>query len=143
MTDLAGRGNFAGVAIDYRGLPADYRESFTKFVQQLAQSVHAQNKLLVVALPAPAIDANGAPDTAGYDWVEIGAAADVVQSDFGKDHQLPEGNVARALIDWAPTQVNRYKFQPIVSLASLDTVEWAARRPKSPLRMPSVRSASL
>ena len=127
LTELAGRGNFAGVAIDYRGLPADYRESFTKFVQQLAQSVHAENKLLVVALPAPAIDANGAPDTAGYDWVEIGAAADVVQSDFGKDPtSYLEGNVARALIDWAPTQVNRYKFQPIVSLASLDTVAGGA-----------------
>ena len=56
LTDLASRGNFAGVAIDYRGLPSDDRETFTKFVQQLAQSVHAKNKSLIVALPAPAID---------------------------------------------------------------------------------------
>jgi len=122
LSELAGRGNFAGVAIDYRGLPTDYRGDFTRFVQQLAKSVHAQNKLLAVVLPAPAIDANGAPDMAGYDWVAIGAVADMVQSDFGKNpNDYLEGNVARALIDWAPTQVNRYKFQPIVSLASLDT----------------------
>ena len=122
LTDLAMRGNFAGVAIDYRGLPTDYRGDFTRFVQALATSVHAQNRLLAVVLPAPAIDANGAPDTAGYDWVAIGAVADMVQSDFGKNpNDYLEGNVARALIDWAPTQVNRYKFQPIVSLASLDT----------------------
>jgi hypothetical protein len=122
LTELAARGNFAGVAIDYRGLPTDYRGDYTRFVQQLAASVHAQNKVLAVVLPAPAIDANGAPDTAGYDWVAIGAVADVVQSDFGKNpNDYLEGNVARALIDWAPTQVNRYKFQPIVSLASLDT----------------------
>lgn len=122
LSELAARGSFAGVAIDYRGLPTDYRGDFTRFVQQLAQSVHAQDKLLAVVLPAPAIDANGAPDMAGYDWVAIGAVADVVQSDFGKNpNDYLEGNVARALIDWAPTQVNRYKFQPIVSLASLDT----------------------
>ncbi|MBI5564871.1 MAG: hypothetical protein HY870_08250 [Chloroflexi bacterium] len=122
LSELAARGNFAGVAIDYRGLPTDYRGDFTRFVQQLATSVHAQNRLLAVVLPAPAIDANGAPDMAGYDWVAIGAVADMVQSDFGKNpNDYLEGNVARALIDWAPTQVNRYKFQPIVSLASLDT----------------------
>jgi hypothetical protein len=122
LTELASRSNFAGVAIDYRGLPTDYRGDFTRFVQELAQSIHAQNKLLAVVLPAPTLDANGAPDTAGYDWPAIGAAADVVQADFGKDpNDYLEGNVARAFIDWAPTQVNRYKFQPIVSLASLDT----------------------
>lgn len=122
LTDLANRGNFAGVAIDYRGLPTDYRGDFTRFVQELARNIHAQNKLLAVVLPVPAIDANGAPDTAGYDWAAIGAAADMIQSDFGKDpNDYLEGNIARALIDWAPTQVNRYKFQPIVSLASLDT----------------------
>ena len=124
LTDLANRGTLrvAGVAIDYRGLPTDYRGEFTRFVQQLAKSVHAQNKLLAVVLPAPTIDANGAPDTAGYDWVAIGAVADMIQSDFGKNpNDYLEGNVARALIDWAPTQVNRYKFQPIVSLASLNT----------------------
>lgn len=121
LTALAARSSFAGVAIDYRGLPADYRTDFTRFVQQLAESVHAKNKQLAVVLPAPTIDANGAPDTAGYDWVAIGAAADIVQSDFGKDpaNYLP-GQIAQALAEWAPTQVSRYKFQPYVSIASLN-----------------------
>lgn len=124
LTELAGRSNFAGVAIDYRGLPVDYRTDFTRFVQQLADKVDAENKLLVVVLPAPTIDANGAPDTAGYDWVAIGAAADIVLADFGKDPaNYLEGRVAGALMDWAPTQVNRYKFQPLVSIASLDTLQ--------------------
>ncbi len=124
LTELAGRASFAGVAIDYRGLPVDYRADFTKLVKQLADSIHAKNKLLVVVLPAPAIDANGAPDTAAYDWLAIGSMADVVQSDLGKDPaDYLDGHVANALINWAPTQVNRYKFQPIVSLASLDTLK--------------------
>lgn len=127
LTNLAARSSFAGVAIDYRGLPVEYRADFTRFVQQLAQSVHAQNKKLAVVLPAPAIDANGAPDTAGYDWVAIGAAADIVQSDFGKDpaNYLP-GQIAQALAEWAPTQVSRYKFQPYVSIASLNAQAGAA-----------------
>jgi hypothetical protein len=123
LIELAGRSSFAGLGIDYRDLPQEQRANFTHFVQQLAQAVHDQDKLLTVVLPAPAIDATGAPDTAGYDWLALGAAADVVQSDFGKDPgSYLAGNVAYALVNWAPTQVNRYKFQPIISLASLDTV---------------------
>ena len=75
-----------------------------------------------MVLPAPAIDQNGAPDTAGYDWVAIGHAADIVQADFGQDPaNYLTGKAGYALIDWAPTQIDRYKFQPIYSVASLAT----------------------
>ncbi|HEY4721909.1 MAG TPA: NBR1-Ig-like domain-containing protein, partial [Anaerolineae bacterium] len=79
--------------------------------------------LLAVVLPAPTIDPNGAPDTAGYDWQAIGLAADIVQADFGQDPSsyLSDG-VAFALLNWAPTQVSRNKFQPILSVSSLDTL---------------------
>ena len=73
-------------------------------------------------LPSPAIDANGAPDTAGYDWVAIGQVADIVQADFGQDPaNYLDGKAGYALVDWAPTQINRYKFQPIFSAASIKT----------------------
>ena len=123
LTELAGRSNFAGVAISYRGLTTDDKTTFTKFIQKLAISVQVQNKLLAVVLPAPTIDANGAPDTAGYDWQAIGLSADIVQSDFGQDPSsyLSDG-VAFALLNWAPTQVSRNKFQPILSVSSLDTL---------------------
>jgi hypothetical protein len=120
LSELAARKNFAGLAIDYRGLPAEDRAAFTQFIKQLAARVHAENKMLAVALPAPAIDQNGAPDTAGYDWVAIGNAADIVQADFGQDPaNYLSGKAGYALVDWAPTQVDRYKFQPIYSVASL------------------------
>ena len=123
LTDLAGRSNFAGVTISYRGLTTDDKIAFAKFIQKLAVSVQAQNKLLAVVLPAPTIDSNGAPNTAGYDWQAIGLAADIVQSDFGQDPSsyLSDG-VAFALLNWAPTQVSRNKFQPILSVSSLDTL---------------------
>lgn len=122
LSELAGRSNFAGLAIDYRGLPTEDRTAFTKFITQLAARLHDQKKLLAVILPTPAIDANGAPDTAGYDWVTIGQAADVVQADFGQDPaNYLSGKAGYALVDWAPTQINRYKFQPIFSVASIRT----------------------
>ena len=122
LTNLAGRSTFSGVAIDYRGLTSTDRAAFTSFIRQLATVLQAENKLLAVVLPAPSIDANGAPDTTGYDWPAIGAAADIVQSDLGQDPaSYLSGGVAYALLDWAPTQINRYKFEPILSVASLDT----------------------
>jgi hypothetical protein len=122
LSDLAGRSNFAGLALDYRGLPAEDRAAFAKFVTQLAARLHDQKKLLAVVLPSPAIDANGAPDTAGYDWATIGQVADIVQADFGQDPaNYLNGKAGYALVDWAPTQINRYKFQPIFSVASIKT----------------------
>src|SRR5512139_1950741 len=122
LSDLAARKNFAGLAIDYRGLLAEDRAAFTSFIKQLAARLHAQNKVLAVVLPAPAIDQNGAPDTAGYDWIAIGSAADIVQADFGQDPaNYLKGKAGYALIDWVPSQIDRYKFQPIYSVASLAT----------------------
>ena len=122
LSDLAGRSNFAGLALDYRGLPVEDRVAFTKFVTQLAARLDDQKKMLAVVLPSPAIDANGAPDTAGYDWVAIGQVADIVQADFGQDPaNYLDGKAGYALVDWAPTQINRYKFQPIFSVASIKT----------------------
>ena len=122
LSGLAARKNFAGLAIDYRGLPAEDRAAFTQFVKQLAARLHADNKVLAVVLPAPSIDVNGAPDTAGYDWVAIGNAVDIVQADFGQDPaNYLTGKAGYALVDWAPTQIDRYKFQPIYSVASLAT----------------------
>jgi hypothetical protein len=122
LSELAARKGFAGLAVDYRGLPTEDRAAYTKLIKQLADRLHAENKTLAVILPAPAIDQNGAPDTAGYDWVAIGAAADIVQADFGQDPaNYLSGKTGYALVDWTPTQIDRYKFQPIYSVGSLAT----------------------
>ena len=122
LAELAARKSYAGLAVDYRGLPAEDRAAFTVLIEQLAERLHAENKLLAVVLPAPAIDQNGAPDTAGYDWVAIGNAVDIVQADFGQDPaNYLNGKTGYALVDWAPTQIDRYKFEPIYSVASLAT----------------------
>ncbi len=70
----------AGIDIDYRDLPADpaTRTSFGLFIAELGQALRAQNKQLMVTLPAP-IRTQERIDEGAYDWAEIGRAADLVQ----------------------------------------------------------------
>ena len=45
-----------------------------------------------------------------------------MQADFGQDPaNYLSGKAGYALVDWAPTQIDRYKFQPIFSVASINT----------------------
>ncbi len=105
-------GDYSGVTLDYQGLDAGDREAYAAFVADAASALHVQGKRLSVALPLPAFSADGQADTAGYDWLRIGLVADTVQSPMSDP----------ALVEWATSQVNRYKFQPILSAASVDAV---------------------
>lgn len=75
---LVADGQMQGVDIAYLDLPADQRTSFALFIAELAQRLHAQNKKLTVTLPAPIKTADRIDDQ-GYDWAEIGKAADLVE----------------------------------------------------------------
>lgn len=112
LVGLATDGNFAGVVLDYQGLDANDLDAYAAFVSDLADALHTQGKRLSVVLPPPSVTTSGATDTAGYDWHRIGLAADSVQSPIRDD----------ALITWAASQVSRYKLQPILSAASLETI---------------------
>lgn len=68
----------AGIDITYLDLPASDRSSFALFIQELGQALHGAGKQLTVTLPAPLKDQDRIDDR-GYDWAEIGKAADVVQ----------------------------------------------------------------
>ena len=112
LVDLASDGRFAGVTLDYQGLTDSDLDLYTAFVSDLSEALHGQGKRLIVVLPAPSITTGGATDTAGYDWRRIGLAADAVQSPISNP----------AMIEWATSQVNRYKLQPILSAASAEMV---------------------
>lgn len=73
LSDVASFNEFAGLFIDYRGLPLDLRAAFAGFVRALADEFSAQGLRLGVVIPASG-DASAA-----YDWAAIGAAADYVQ----------------------------------------------------------------
>ncbi len=73
LSDVASFNEFAGLFIDYRGLPLDLRAAFAGFVRALADAFSAQGLRLGVVIPASG-DASAA-----YDWAAVGAAADYVQ----------------------------------------------------------------
>lgn len=118
LADFARSKPYAGIAIDYRGVPAALRARFTGFITALGAELHSARRTLTVVLPFP--DGQSAPyETGGYDWVAIGAAADVVQVTLPTHPRayMPDGSVRRAL-GWAIGLVSRAKLQPIISLIS-------------------------
>ncbi|MGD1995338.1 MAG: NBR1-Ig-like domain-containing protein [Anaerolineae bacterium] len=110
----------AGIALDYRAVDVDQRESFSQFVGALADKLHAQNLQLEVRVPAP-IERDGAWETGGYDWAALGAAADALLIPFPREPEAyAEGGEVQSLLDWAVGEVSRYKLRAVVSSLCTD-----------------------
>ncbi|HJW82724.1 MAG TPA: hypothetical protein VJ754_00320, partial [Anaerolineae bacterium] len=121
LVKLAMGTNFAGVAIDYRGLAAQWRDPYAALIEELAEALHASGRQLVVVVPEPLAAGVTSYDTQGYDWARIGRAADAVQVEMPIDvAAYHAGGQAVAFLKWAGTQVNRGQIQPILSAASLE-----------------------
>lgn len=78
IVDKVNASQLAGIDIAYLDLPASERTSFTLFVAELAQALHAQSKKLTLTLPPP-VKAQDRIDEGAYDWSELGQSADVLQ----------------------------------------------------------------
>jgi len=111
---------YAGVALDYRGVPPEQGEPFSAFVAALSEALHEQGVRLEVAVPAPTLSETGW-DSGGYDWAGLGAAADALLIPLPDDPAAyAEDGQAAALLRWAVGQVNRYKLRALVSSLSAD-----------------------
>lgn len=117
---VVGQG-YAGIDLDYRGVSADWRDTYSEFVGELADVLHAQGKMLSVAVDAPLPVGGGSWDTGGYDWRALGQAADIVRVPF-PGHPAPFGSAGQDIAPWALSQVSRYKLFPIFSTYSSDQV---------------------
>jgi len=69
---------YDGIDIDYEGFALNTREPFSQFVEELAEALHAEGKLLYVTVHPKTDDAGAWEATAAQDWTRISAAADVV-----------------------------------------------------------------
>lgn len=70
--------NIKGVDIAYLDLPVTARTSFTLFIGDLYNQLHAQNKQLTLTLPSP-IKAQNRVDEGAYDWTELAKTADLIK----------------------------------------------------------------
>lgn len=70
-----GKNPYSGVTIDFEGLRAGEKESFTLFMKELADQVHALGKQLYACV-SPVLPTGSYYD--GYDYGELGALADKI-----------------------------------------------------------------
>ncbi len=122
LVELATTEGYHGLDLDYRQVDPAVRGEFAAFVADLAHRLHAEGKLLTVAVSAPTPLPDGQWDTGGYDWVALGRAADRVKVPLPREANLALGGRADDLLAFAVGQVNRSKLQLSLSGASRDTV---------------------
>lgn len=121
ITTFALAGGYSGVVIDYRDIPAEQRDYFSRFITDLATSLDSNNLLLGVVVPSP--DQLGEIwDTAGYDWQVIGSASDYLKIEIPRDPDLFATNgYIDSMLMWAVGQVSRYKL--VIALSALSVRE--------------------
>ena len=76
LLELTERMDFDGISIDYELLEASQREDFTIFIRELADALHARNKLLGVAIHGRTSDAQRDNGAVAQDLEAIAKSAD-------------------------------------------------------------------
>lgn len=76
LVQLVEENGFDGLDVDYENLLAEDRESFTLFIEELAAALHANSRILSIAVHAKTSDAGTWGGPAAQDWARLGAAAD-------------------------------------------------------------------
>ena len=76
IVSLVERMAYDGVDLDYEALPAEARDGFSALIESLAQALHAQDKLLSVAVHAKTDDQGTWHGPRAQDWARLGAAVD-------------------------------------------------------------------
>jgi spore germination protein YaaH len=130
IVTLVNRENYAGIDIDYENLKATDRESFTIFVTRLGQALHAQHKILSVALFAKTTDAGDNQRNVAQNYPALGAAVDEVRLMAYDYHweSSPPGPVApiswvRAVLAYAKTQIPPHKIVLGIPVTGYDWVD--------------------
>jgi hypothetical protein len=128
IVQLCTEWGFGGIDIDYRGVGTEERESYSEFVEVLGEALHEEGLRLSVVVEAPTAR-DGGWETGGYDWGKLGAVADEVKVPFPEDAEAyVEGGQAQRLLEWATSQVDRYKLRMQVSSLSAERSEGGVRR---------------
>lgn len=106
--------SYAGVNLNYQGVGPDQKEAFTAFVQNLSAALEAQEKNLILTLPAPQnIGKVSALD--GYDWPALGNIADSIYLHLPLDpNGYEEGGTVDHLLTWATDKIDRRKLVALI-----------------------------
>lgn len=75
VTEVLSRG-YDGIDIDYENLYATDRDAFTTFIRELADALHAQDRLLTIAVHAKTAEPGNWQGSQAQDWVALGSIVD-------------------------------------------------------------------
>ena len=109
---LTNANGFDGLIIDYRGLPAEQRDNFSTFIEELGLRLEGNGRSLGVVVPS-AENVNGIWETGAYDWRTIGQAVDLFEIQLGLNPRLYTANdnqLVEAMLRWAVGEVDRTKI---------------------------------
>jgi len=121
LLSLAQTGGYPGLALDYRSVQLQDRDLFSQFVGELGSAFHEQDLWVAVVAGTPQLGADGTWNTGGYDWAALGTAVDQLRVVMPLTPAAYEpGGEAEQLVQWAVTQVARYKLMPVYSTLSTD-----------------------
>ncbi len=127
---LVQREGYAGIDIDYEDLRAADRDAFTAFVTRLGEALHAEDKILSVAVFGKTTDAGEDQRNVAQDYAAIGKAVDEVRLMAYDYHwsASPPGPVApitwvRQVLDYAKTQIPAKKIILGVPVSGFDWVD--------------------
>lgn len=122
LVNTAVAGDFAGINLDYQGVPEGQKDVFSSFVSSLADALHAQNLTLAVTLATPQ-ETGGQWSSAGQDWAAIGQAADITYVNMPLDPAAYGDNgTAMQMLNWATRLVDRNKLTMLVNAGAVDRV---------------------
>ena len=104
LIGLAAEHNFDGINIDYEALKRNQRENFTAFIEEFAQALHKEGKILGVAIHPKTSENNPAEDngSAAQDWKRLAQSADQLYLMTYSEHYLgsfPGPNASPAWVD--------------------------------------------
>jgi hypothetical protein len=106
--------SYAGVNLNYQGVETDQKEAFTTFVQNLADALSAQEKNLILTLPAPQ-NADGVSAPGGYDWPALGSIANTVYLQLPLDpYAYAAGGTVDQMLTFATDNIDRRKLVALI-----------------------------
>jgi len=121
LLSLAQAGGYPGLVVDYRSIQLQDRDLFSQFVGELGEAFHEQGLWVAIVADTPQLGADGTWNTGGYDWAALGTAVDQLRIVMPLTPSAYEpGGEAEQLVQWAATQVARYKLMPVYSTLSTD-----------------------
>ena len=113
---------YAGVHVDYQGVPVAMSAAFTEYVTRLAEALHAEGLQLAITLGTPAPVGNRW-DTGGQNWAALGNVADIVHLQMPLDPTAyGENGPAEQLVAWTVGQVDRSKVNLLLTAGAVNKV---------------------